>query len=110
MKKEGLDIFKRMRVRYVNGTTIPKSIQEGRVLMHNMVRHGSNWECGINGFRAWTATKPFPGFVLCPCGWAGLKHYATKGHVAVWRDPAGRRRIQRWVKAEELRWTKRAKR
>jgi hypothetical protein len=41
---------------------------------------------GVNGFRAWTADKPPPGFVLCPCGYAGLKHYAFKDHVAAYRE------------------------
>jgi hypothetical protein len=84
-------------MRYVNGGMIPKSVGPGRVLMHNHVRHGIGWGCGINGFRAWTDNKPPAGFVLCPCGWA------VKRHVAAWRDPSHRRRMQRWVRAEERR-------
>jgi hypothetical protein len=44
--------------------------------------------------------------VLCPCGHAGLKHYALKGHVAVWRDPKRRKATERWVRAEEQRLLK----
>jgi hypothetical protein len=83
---------------------LPRTITAGRVLMHNHITHGRGWGCGINGFRAWSDVKPPPGFVLCPCGWAGLKHYARRDHVAAWRDPTDRRRMQRWVRAEERSW------
>jgi hypothetical protein len=61
---------------YVKGGTVPKSIGKGRVLMHNHVRHSRNMQCGDNGFRAWTDTKPPEGFKPCQCGYAGLPHYS----------------------------------
>jgi hypothetical protein len=70
--------------RYLNGY-VPKSVAKGRVLMH----HGSNWPTDPNGFRAWT--------VPCPCGWAGLPHYAAKGRVESYRE----KRYQRGVKQLE---------
>jgi len=92
------------RVRYVKGGTVPKSVGPGRVLMHNHVMHGPRWPTGMNGFRAWTAKKLYVGFVLCPCGYAGLKHYAWREHVKCWRDPKKRSAMERWVRAEERRW------
>ena len=65
---------------------LPKSVHKGRVLMHNNVSHGPNWPTGPNGFRAWTDDKPPLGFIACPCGWAGLPHYALEGHVQAYRD------------------------
>jgi hypothetical protein len=41
--------------------------------------------CGVNGFRAWTDTSKPPNFVKCPCGYAGLPHYAHRDHVKVVR-------------------------
>jgi hypothetical protein len=82
-------------VRYVNGGSVPKSISKGRVLCHNHIQHGPNTPCGVNGFRAWTDTKPPQGFAKCPCGYAGLPHYARRDHVAGIRkgqpqiDPSG---------------------
>jgi hypothetical protein len=73
----------RATTRYVSGDTVPKSVGPGRVLCHNHVRHTVDMPCGLNDFRAWTceaAGKP-KGFVKCPCGYAGLPHYATSGHV-----------------------------
>lgn len=70
----------------------PKRISPGRVLMHNHVI--------FNGFRAWTANKPYPGFVLCPCGYAGLKHYAKRDHVKKQRDPKWRKAAGRYVRAQ----------
>jgi hypothetical protein len=95
---------KRNRIRYLRSGTIPNKIPPGRVLMHNHVMHGPGWSCGINGFRAWTADKPYKGFLLCPCGYAGLKHYADRDHVKAWRDPKRRKSMERWVRAEERRW------
>ncbi len=67
--------------------------------MHNHVIHGTHWPSGINGFRAWTDDKTPPGFVLCPCGYAGLQHYARKDHVEYYReDPE---RYKRRVRALE---------
>jgi hypothetical protein len=87
--------------RYIDGR-VPKSVGSNRVLMHNHVIHGPNWPTGPNGFRAWTDTKPYPGFVLCPCGWAGLKHYADKGHVEAYlENPA---RYKRRVRYQERQW------
>jgi hypothetical protein len=63
----------------------------------------ATWRCGVNGFRAWTDAKPPPGFVLCPCGWAGLKHYAGREFVAYYRaDPKA---YARRVRALEREWT-----
>jgi hypothetical protein len=67
--------------RYINPATLPKSVRDGRVLIHNHVRHKIDTPCGVEGFRAWTDTKPPPDFVPCPCGWAGLPHYAHRDHV-----------------------------
>jgi hypothetical protein len=77
---------KRLKVRYL--PRIPRKIPEGRVLMHNHVRHGKTTQTGINGFRAWTAIKPYPDFVLCRCGWSGLEHYASKEHAKIYRGSA----------------------
>jgi hypothetical protein len=68
-------------LRYVNGLRVPKSIGRGRVLMHNHVQHTIDTPCGLNGFRAWTDTKPPPHFIACPCGWSGLPHYAARDYV-----------------------------
>jgi hypothetical protein len=73
------------------------------MLMHSDVIHGPNWPCGINGFRAWTDTKPVEGFMLCPCGWAGLKHYSQKEHVRAYLDDPDRYRLR--VRYQE-RWRK----
>jgi len=80
-------------------TGFPKSIGKGRVLMHNNVNHGPNWPTGPNGFRAWTDEKPPLGFILCPCGWAGLPHYALESHVQAYRGNP--KRYQRGVRALE---------
>jgi len=62
---------------YVDVGTVPYSVPEGRVLMHNHVQHDADTPSGTNGFRGWTDSKPPPGFVRCHCGWAhGLPHYA----------------------------------
>jgi hypothetical protein len=37
--------------------------------------------------------------VLCPCGYAGLKHYAGKDHAEAWRT--NRKSMKRKVKAAE---------
>jgi hypothetical protein len=66
-----------MTKRYVEGFRVPKSVGSGRVLKHNHVRHTINQPCGVNGFRAWTDDKPFPGFHRCGCGWSGLPHYSA---------------------------------
>jgi hypothetical protein len=64
-------------MRYVNGFTVPKTVGQGRVLMHNHVRHSKMMPCGRNGFRAWTDTKtPGRHFKRCKCGWSGLPHYS----------------------------------
>jgi len=68
-----------MAIRYVS--TVPKSVKSGRKLMHNAVMHTIDMRSGVNGFRAWTDTEVPTGFVKCPCGWSGLPHYASRGHV-----------------------------
>jgi hypothetical protein len=70
-----------MTVRYVSTFSVPKSVNAGRVLMHNHVAHTQDTPCGVNGFRAWTDTEVPLGFVKCPCGWSGLPHYADREHV-----------------------------
>jgi hypothetical protein len=96
-----MTIKQRNTSRYVRGFTVPKNIPQGRVLMHNHVIHGQYWPCGINGFRAWTDIKPTPGFVLCPCGYADLKHYALEPFVAAYRkDPQGYKEKVRALEAE----------
>ncbi len=55
------------------GVAFPKRISKGRVLCHNHILY--------QGFRAWTDVKPPPGFVRCPCGFAGLPHYARRAFV-----------------------------
>jgi hypothetical protein len=91
-KKTAKDDYKR---RYV-GHRLPKTVPPGRVLCHNHITHGLNWPSGVNGFRAWYAVKPYPGFLLCPCGWAGLRHYASKDHAKV--QPGS---VERVTKLEE---------
>jgi hypothetical protein len=49
--------------------------------MHNHVVHSTHWRVGVNGFRVWTDNKPPADFVPCPCGYAGLQHYARKDFV-----------------------------
>ena len=73
-----------MSKRFISG--LPNSVREGRVLMHNHVSHGPNWPTGPNGFRAWTDDNPPEGFIPCPCGWAGLPHYAPEGPARAYRD------------------------
>ena len=68
-------------VRYVPGGNIPNEIPAGQVLMHNDIRHEKTTPAGDRGFRAWFAAKPLDGFVPCPCGWSGLKHYAHSDYV-----------------------------
>jgi hypothetical protein len=65
-----------MKRRYVAGDTVPKSVGLGRVLIHNHLRHWIDQPCGVNGFRAWTDTRPPSGFKRCGCGWSGLSHYS----------------------------------
>ena len=80
---------------------IPTKIPPGRVIAHDNILHGPNWPTGPNGFRAWTwtASKEHADFVLCPCGWSGLEHYAHKDAVDYYReDPE---RYQRRVKELE---------
>ena len=38
------------------------------------------------GFRAWTDAKRPAGFVLCPCRWSGLRHYAARRFVEAYRE------------------------
>jgi hypothetical protein len=78
-----------MHKRSVQVCHVPQSIGAGRVLCHNHVEHTVDMPCGLNGFRAWTDTEVPKGFVKCPCGYAGLPHYALRIHVKVIRtNPA----------------------
>jgi hypothetical protein len=95
------DIRKVYKTRYLS-VGLPRSVPEGRVLMHNHIIHGPNWPTGPNGFLAWTAIMPYEGFVRCPCGWAGLPHYAMRGHVQAYRENPDRYR--RRVRYVERRW------
>jgi hypothetical protein len=80
---------------------IPKKIRPGRVIEHNPIAHGPNWPPGVNGFRAWTASKPHDEFVLCPCGWSGLEHYAREEFVESYReDPERYERLVRKAEVE----------
>jgi len=70
---------------YVDVGTVPYSLPDGRVLMHNHVLHDVDTPSGTNGFLGWTEPEPPPGFVQCHCGWAhGLPHYA-RADVAITR-------------------------
>ena len=53
-----------MKRRYVAGDMVPKSVGLGR-LVHNHLRHWIDQPCGVNGFRAWTDTRPPSGFKRC---------------------------------------------
>lgn len=88
--------------RAVRGGTVPKKIPDGMLLHHNHVMHGPGWSCGINGFHAWFSPHRFKGFILCPCGWVPLKHYALRGYVKAIREHPMRQK--RWVAAETRRW------
>ena len=63
---------------YVEGK-LPRSVPEGRVLVHNHVRHEPDTPTGVNGFRAWTVPVDWQAVPLveCDCGWAPLAgaHY-----------------------------------
>jgi hypothetical protein len=59
----------------------PRKMKPGMVLHHNQVWHDIDTAHGDNGFRAWWANRAMPGFVECPCGWAGLSHVAGKDYV-----------------------------
>ena len=86
---------------------IPTKIPPGRVIAHNNILHGPNWPTGPNGFRAWTwtASKEHADFVLCPCGWSGLEHYAHKDAVDYYREDPERyqRRVKELDRARLLR-------
>ena len=78
-------------------------IPPGRVVAHNNNLHGSNWPTGFNGFRAWTwtASREHADFVLCPCGWSGLEHYAREEFVESYReDPERYERLVRKAEVE----------
>ena len=95
-----------MPKRFISG--LPNSVREGRVLMHNHVSHGPNWPTGPNGFRAWTDDKPPLGFVPCPCGWAGLPHYAREDHARAYRGSPKlyQRRVRLLEKKQAVAWGK----
>jgi hypothetical protein len=71
---------------YVRDGAVPRSIPKRQVLCHNDIQHWPNMPCGVNGFRAWTEAEPPKDFVKCPCGYAGLPHYAARDHVAEVRE------------------------
>jgi hypothetical protein len=58
---------------------LPKSIERGRVLVHNHVAPGGR--LGARGFRAWLQNPDDePPFERCECGWAPAlgEHYRVK--------------------------------
>jgi hypothetical protein len=61
----------------------PKSYR----LAHNHVMHTDVTRHGERGFRRFWIPPQWigKGFVECPCGWGGKKHYALKEHVQHWR-------------------------
>jgi hypothetical protein len=61
---------------YAHG--LPRTVPAGRVLAHNHVRHTAATAQGVRGFRCWTWPQDqVPRhWEPCPCGWAGLPHYA----------------------------------
>jgi hypothetical protein len=61
---------------YINASYPPKSVSADRVLCHDHVLRTPHMSSDMDGFRAWTDTKPPRSFVKCHCGWAGLPHYA----------------------------------
>jgi len=63
----------------MQGATPAPAEIEGRVLLHNHIRHGPRTPCGPSGFRWWTAPEVPEGFEHCGCGWMGLPHYARQG-------------------------------
>jgi hypothetical protein len=70
---------------------VPKKIKPGRVLYHNHVMHTVDMPNSLNGFRCWTqpASRPvLDGFAECPCGYAGLPHYAHKDHIKATKGKA----------------------
>jgi hypothetical protein len=80
--------------RYIRGGTVPRTIPAGKILVHNRVIHGSDWHCGANGFRCWTLNKSSSRrWRVCPCGWSGLKHYASPEHVKYQRSARARREM-----------------
>lgn len=66
---------------------LPKSVEPGRVLCHNHIRHTVKTLSGVNGFRAFTVEKSEvpEGFVDCSCGWSGLPHKARADFAALAR-------------------------
>ena len=62
---------------------LPIEVPSGRVLAHNHIWHHAEMPSGLNGFRFWTSPKGKQPkhFVPCPCGWAGLPHYAARDYV-----------------------------
>ena len=58
----------------VNAYTLPLSIPNGAVLVHNHLQHEKDTPSGMRGFRAWFQ-KSTDGLVVCECGWSGLEHY-----------------------------------
>jgi hypothetical protein len=73
-------------MRYISGSPplfLPDKIPKGRILAHNHVMHTIDMPEGLNGFRCWTWREDLrpDNFVPCPCGWAGLPHYASREHI-----------------------------
>jgi hypothetical protein len=66
----------KVHMHYIN--RIPKSVEEGRVLVHNHIRHTTRTQSGVNGFRYWTQDPEPERLVCCDCGWSGLEHYRVK--------------------------------
>jgi len=66
---------------YYSCGTMPRAVpRDGRVLVHNHIRHTTKTRCGARGFRAWT--QPLAAtLVKCSCGWSGLPHYRVKAVI-----------------------------
>ena len=58
----------------VPSDTVPTTIPDGWVLLHNDVPHAADTPCGLDGFRAYYK-RDVDGLVPCDCGWPGLPHY-----------------------------------
>jgi hypothetical protein len=69
--------------RYLKDGEFPTKLPaRGLVLIHNGVRPTTiRQRHGTKGFRVWTQRldeSQRGSFVVCKCGWSGLKHYESK--------------------------------
>jgi hypothetical protein len=76
-REEYIDQIQKSRgIEYLK--TVPKSVPEGRVVVHNSVR--PTRRLGLNGFRAWVQRPGDEKLEVCLCGWAWHlgQHYRVK--------------------------------